>query len=111
MAKKPSLKELEQKVEELKIAYEQSIIYAKELKGEIKDRKKAERALAEERARFERLVELMPDGVILVQDEKILLANHSFVELLEYSDPQELIGIERCSNLSERVQGSVFRGV
>ena len=42
MAKKPTLKELEQKVEELKIAYEQSIIYAKELKGEIKDRKKAE---------------------------------------------------------------------
>ena len=92
MAKKPSLKELEQKVEELKIAYEQSIIYAKELKGEIKDRKKAERALAEERARFERLVELMPDGVILVQDGKILLANHSFIELLGYSDPQELIG-------------------
>jgi PAS domain S-box-containing protein len=94
MAKKPSLKELEQKVEELKIAYEQSIIYAKELKGEIKDRKKAERALAEERARFERLVELMPDGVILVQDGKILLTNHSFVELLGYSDPQELIGMD-----------------
>jgi len=94
MAKKPTFQDLEHKIKELKIAYEQSIIYAKELRGEIKDRKKAESALEEERARFERLVELLPDGVILVQDGKILLANNSFAETLGYSDAKELIGIK-----------------
>ncbi len=94
MAKKPTIKELEQKVKELKIDHEQLIIYAKELKGEIKERRKAESALSEERTRFERLVELSPDGVILVQDGKILLANNSFVEMLGYSNAKELVGME-----------------
>ena len=94
MAKKPTIKELEQKVEELKNAHEQLIIYAKELKGEIQGHKKAKIALAGERERFERLVELSPDGVILVQDGKILLTNHSFLELLGYSDAQDLVGME-----------------
>lgn len=94
MAKTPKIKELEQKVKELKIAHKQLIIYAKELKGEIKDHRKAKRALAEERERFERLVELSPDGVILVQDGKILLTNNSFVEMIGYSDHKELVGID-----------------
>ena len=94
MAKKPTIKELEQTVEELKNAHEQLIIYAKELKGEIKDHKKAKTALAEERERFERLVELSPDGVILIQDRKILLTNHSFVEMLGYADAKDLVGME-----------------
>lgn len=94
MAKKPTFQDLEHKIKELKIAYEQSIIYAKELKGEIKEREKAESALAEERTRFERLIELSPDGVILVQDGKILLANNSFAEMLGSPDAKELVGTE-----------------
>lgn len=59
---------------------------------DISDRKRAERALRESEQKFRRLVESMPDGVVIHREGSILYANRSFGALLGYEDEAALRG-------------------
>jgi PAS domain S-box-containing protein len=77
----------------LEVAYDQSIIYAKQLNEQITGRKRTEEALRESKTKYTTLVENSLTGIYIDQDEKIVFANHRFAEIYRY--PREkLVGIE-----------------
>lgn len=59
---------------------------------DISERKRAEEALRRSELKFRRLVEAIPDGVIINQAGRIVYTNGSFVDLLGYNDQQEILG-------------------
>ena len=64
-----------------------------ELRGEIEERKKVERALKESERKYSTLVEESLTGVYIEQDGKIEFANERFAEIYGYPR-EEIIGIE-----------------
>jgi len=99
MAKKPTYEELEQKVEKLK--------------NEAFERKQAEDALRESEERYRGLVETMADGLV-IQDENglIIYVNNRFCKMVGYQQ-DELIGKPIIDLLDERnkqiVKGEIAR--
>lgn len=59
---------------------------------DISERKRIERQLRESEEQFRRLVELLPDGMAVHQDGKVVLANQAAARILGYADPSEAIG-------------------
>lgn len=63
-----------------------------QLKNEVEERKRWEEALKESEELHRTLTESVADGVMLVQDGKIVLANAALVQMFGYSDANELMG-------------------
>jgi PAS domain S-box-containing protein len=59
---------------------------------DITDRKRAEDALRQSESKFRRMVESMPDGVLIYQGNSVVYVNASFCALLGYDDPASLLG-------------------
>jgi len=57
-----------------------------------RDRRKAEAALIESEERYERLVELSPDGILLVAGGAITFANSAALNIYQAQRPEELVG-------------------
>jgi PAS domain S-box-containing protein len=81
--------ELEQRVEkrtaDLKAA---NVLLNKEIEG----RKDAEKMRRESEERYRSLAKHVADGIMLVQDDKLLFVNDAFLFMFEYSDKSHLIG-------------------
>lgn len=56
------------------------------------ERDEADRLLRESRERYQNLVDMMPDAIMVHQDELIAFANPAAVRLLQASGPEALIG-------------------
>ncbi|MBN2126664.1 MAG: sigma 54-interacting transcriptional regulator [Deltaproteobacteria bacterium] len=61
---------------------------------DLTDIKRAQRALEERELLYRSVTESAADGAVMVQDGKILFANHALVEMFGYRDPEELSGRE-----------------
>ena len=56
--------------------------------------KKAQKEIEERELLYRSLTESVADGVVLVQDGKILFVNNAFVHMFGYSEPKELAEVE-----------------
>ncbi|MDY6990349.1 MAG: PAS domain S-box protein [Thermodesulfobacteriota bacterium] len=91
--RKRAEEELLESTRQLQVAYEQSTIYAQDLKEEIAERKRVEAALRESEAKYSGLVENSLTGIYIDQDGKIVFANRRFAQIYGYSK-ESLIGME-----------------
>ena len=66
---------------------------------EITTRKEAEEALRESEERYRTAVEHSNDGIAILQDGKHEYVNRRFVEMFEYSKPEEIIGLPVTFNV------------
>lgn len=66
---------------------------------EITTRKEAEAALRESEERYRTAVEHSNDGIALLQDGIHVYVNRRFVEMFEYSRPEEIIGLPTTFNV------------
>ncbi len=60
---------------------------------DITEKKTTEIALKESEERFKNLISLSPVGIVILQNNKIIFANQSFLESFEYSSFEEVIGL------------------
>jgi len=56
--------------------------------------KQAQKALEERESLYRSVTESIADGAVMVQDGRILFANHALVEMFGYNEPKELAGME-----------------
>jgi PAS domain S-box-containing protein len=56
--------------------------------------KKTQKALEERELLYRSLTESVADGVVLVQDGIILFVNNAFVDMFDFTDPEEVAGME-----------------
>ena len=61
--------------------------------------KKTQKALEERELLYRSLTESVADGVVLVQDGIILFVNNAFVDMFDFTDPEEVAGMEVCPAL------------
>jgi PAS domain S-box-containing protein len=66
---------------------------------EITTRKEAEAALRESEERYRTAVEHSNDGIALLEDGRHVYVNRRFVEMFEYSTPEEIIGLPTTFNV------------
>jgi PAS domain S-box-containing protein len=66
---------------------------------EVTTRKEAEAALRESEEQYRTAVEHSNDGIALLQDGKHVYVNRRFVEMFEYSRPEEVIGLPTTFNV------------
>ncbi len=59
---------------------------------DITEQKRQHRALEESEARFRQLVSLLPDGVVIHKDQKIIFVNEAAVKMMKVDEPEQLIG-------------------
>jgi PAS domain S-box-containing protein len=58
-------------------------------------RKKAEEALRKSEENFKSIIQQMPDGVLIVDQERVLFTNQTLAGLLGYPSADELVGLPR----------------
>ncbi len=90
--------ELEKRVEERTAALKAANVL---LNKEIEGRKSAEKMRRESEERYRSLAKHVADGIMLVQDEKLLFANDAFLFMFGYSDENQLIGKNVFNLISE----------
>jgi PAS domain S-box-containing protein len=113
MTQKPSYEELEQRIAELEkeaierklaedefrestrrlqVAYDQALIYARELNEEITERKRTEEALGESEGRYRAVLEASPDPIVVYDMEgKCSYINPAFATVFGWTS-KELVG-------------------
>ena len=72
--------------------------------------KKAQKEIEERELLYRSLTESVADGVVLVQDGKILFVNNAFVDMFGYSEPKELAEVEIVQLFDSEFRG-LFRKV
>ncbi len=72
----------------------------------ITKRKEAEAALRESEERYRTAVEHSNDGIAIIQDGKHVYVNTRFVEMFEYSKPEEIIGLPVVFNVHPDDRGA-----
>ena len=73
----------------------------RQLEEEISDHKRTENALMESEDRYRILADHVADGVILIQNRRLLFLNDAFASMLGYTDPEELIDKDAVDFISE----------
>ena len=68
---------------------------------DVTDKKRVQYDLLQTKERFRLLVESSPFGLFLVRSNEVGYANTAALELLGYSDEEEIYGIELCEFISE----------
>lgn len=66
-------------------------IFERERDFELEERKKAEEALKNSEWKFKSIVDCSPNGIVIIQNEKIIFANRSVSKITGYKD-KEMIG-------------------
>jgi PAS domain S-box-containing protein len=74
------------------IVQDDAIVRAWGTRRDITERRKAENALRESEERYERLVELCPDAIIVHSDEEVTFCNTAAAKLIGASSATDLIG-------------------
>ena len=83
---------LQESTRRLKIAYEQSVIYGKQLNKEIAERKRTETALRESQERYYTVLEASPDPVVVYNvDGKVIYTNPAFTRVFGWG-LDEIVG-------------------
>jgi PAS domain S-box-containing protein len=88
----------------------------KKLEGEIRERKRIEKALRESEERYRTITESCNDGVSIIQGKRRVYANQRFADIHGYKSPQEIIGksldeiihpddLQRLKGMAKRRQG------
>jgi len=72
--------------------------------------KKTQKALEERELLYRSLTESVADGVVLVQDRVILFVNNAFVDMFDFTEPEEVAGME-VVQLFDREFRELFRKV
>lgn len=90
--------ELEKRVEERTAELKAAVVL---LNKEIEGRKSAEKMRRESEERYRSLAKHVADGIMLVQDKKLLFANDAFLFMFGYSDDNQLIGKNVFDLISE----------
>jgi PAS domain S-box-containing protein len=68
---------------------------------DISERKRAEDALRESEALYRIFAERMTEGVVLCQNSRIVFVNNTFVSMFEYPGPEELLGRDVMTLVSQ----------
>lgn len=74
-------------------------------------RMRLEEALLESEERYRQLVELSPDGIIILSQGKIAFANTTAGRILGATDPQQLVGQTGLENVHPDYRGLVMRRI
>jgi len=77
---------------------------------DLTDLMKAQKSIEERELLYRSLTESVADGVVLVQDGKILFVNNAFVDLFGYSEPKELAEVDIVQLFDGEFRG-LFRRV
>ena len=72
--------------------------------------KKTQKALEEREVLYRSLTESVADGVVLVQDGIILFVNNAFVDMFDFTGPEEVAGMEVVQLFDSEFRG-LFRKV
>jgi len=90
--RKRAEEELRETIERMEIAYEQSTVYALELRKEIGERKRAQKALEESEGRYRTVLDASPDPVVVYDmDGKVIYLNPAFTGVFGWT-LEELLG-------------------
>jgi PAS domain S-box-containing protein len=83
---------LRDSMQRLQVAYDQSIMYARQLKAETIERKQAEAALRESQEQYRTVLEASPDPVVVYDMEgKGIYVNHAFTRVFGWTS-EEVLG-------------------
>ena len=112
--RKHTEEELQDAIKRMQIAYEQSLIYARQLNKEIAERRQAEEALRESQTKYRILVEHANDAIFIVQAGVIEFPNPKTEEVFGYPGDQldgmpfaELVAAEDRDMVVERHKRSL----
>lgn len=76
--------------------------YLQAMVRDITKRKQAEEALRESEMRYSSLVNVSPNGILIIQDQKYVFANPAGAKIMGYEDPQEVIGLPVMDTITTR---------
>jgi len=79
------------------------------LNKEIQEKRVAENMLRESEQRYKSLATNVADGIILVQDNKLLFLNDAFAQMFGYSNKSQLIGTNVFDLISDEVNESYHK--
>lgn len=82
-------------------------IYVQAIVRDVTERKKAEEALQESEARYSSLVNVSPNAILIIQDQKYVFANPAAAEILGYEDPKDVIGLSVMETVTSRYRQAV----
>ncbi|MBB5172578.1 sensor domain-containing diguanylate cyclase [Texcoconibacillus texcoconensis] len=67
-------------------------VYVSTLEQPFEDKEQAEIKLKESKERYQKLIEVLPDAILVHSNNKILFCNQVFAEMMKVKNPKQLIG-------------------